>query len=405
MRFGLKRQVIVLGLMSAIGPFAIDMYLPAFPAISRDLGGGHAAQLSLMSFLVAVSAGQLIYGPASDMIGRRPPLFFGLALFAISAVGCSLATSAEALTLLRFVQGIGACATMVLTRAVVRDLHQGAAATRLMSMLMLVLSVSPIVAPTVGGLIVEASGWRAIFWLIGALGAMGLGLVAFGLPETHPPAKRIKAEWGAVAGHYRSLLRDRRFLAIVAMGGFSQSTFFAYLAAGAFLLIQRYGLTPAQYSLSFGVCAGSFIAAAQFNGYLVRRLGAVRVLRGSIRSLTVFAILLAGVAVLRQDNLWVVCGLMIGVCASQGVIIPTAAVLALDSHPHIAGTASALLGSLQLIICSAVVALVSAFPAGEAMPMAVVIALCAGTAFALSVRTFGLRGALRPAPVCTSVRP
>lgn len=397
MQFGLRRQVFVLGLLSAIGPFAIDMYLPAFPDISRDLGGGDAAQLSLMSFLVAISIGQLIYGPVSDMVGRRAPLFFGLGLFAVSAIGCGLATSTEGLIAFRFLQGIGACAAMTLIRAVVRDLHQGADATRLISMVMLVVSISPIIAPSAGGLIVQFSSWRAIFWVIAALGTVGVGLVALGMPETHPPERRIKADLRAVGGHYLTLLKDRRFMATVAMGGFAQSTFFAFLGAGAFLLIQRYGLSPAQYSLSFAICAAAFFGAAQFNGYLVRRLGAVRVLRGAIRALAAFSALMVVVAVLHQDTLWTICGLMMGICASQGVIIPTAAVLALDQHPGILGTASALMGSLQLVVSSLVVAGLSRFPADSAIPMAAIIALCAGIAFVLSVGTFGLKGAPRQA--------
>ncbi|MBE0579272.1 MFS transporter, partial [Devosia sp.] len=181
------RAALVLGLLSAIGPFAIDMYLPALPAIGIDLGADTAGvQASLMAFMAAIAVCQLFYGPISDMVGRKPPLYFGMALFVAGAVGSALAPSIEWLIAARFLQGIGACAAMALPRAIVRDGYTGADAAQLQSLLMLVFSVSPILAPLGGSLIVQFGNWRAIFWVVAGIGVLGALLVLFFLKETRP---------------------------------------------------------------------------------------------------------------------------------------------------------------------------------------------------------------------------
>ncbi len=183
------RTALVLGLLSAIGPFAIDMYLPALPSIGQSLGASTGAvQASLMAFFISLGIGQIIYGPVSDMVGRKPPLYFGLALFAVASVGCALAPDVETLVGLRFVQGLGACAGMVIPRAVVRDLHTGTDAARLMSLLMLVFSVSPILAPLAGSLLIESLGWRSVFWAVTVAGALGL------VPARDPPARATRGQ-------------------------------------------------------------------------------------------------------------------------------------------------------------------------------------------------------------------
>ena len=168
------RNAIVLGLLCAIGPFAIDMYLPALPSIAADLGASTAAtQMSLMSFFAAFGICQLVYGPVADMVGRKPPLYFGLTVFVLASIGCALAPSIEWLIFFRFVQGIGACASMVIPRAIIRDLHTGVEATRLMALIMLVFSVSPILAPLTGSALIVPFGWRAVFVGVTIAGVVG----------------------------------------------------------------------------------------------------------------------------------------------------------------------------------------------------------------------------------------
>ena len=260
---------LVLGLLSAIGPFAIDMYLPALPSIGKSLGATvGAVQASLMAFFIALGLGQIVYGPVSDMFGRKGPLYAGLVLFALASVGCALAPDIQTLVALRFVQGLGACATMVIPRAVVRDMHTGTEAARLVSMLMLVFSVSPILAPLAGSLLIESIGWRSVFWAVTVIALFCLLLLAFGLPETRPASQRLHSSVRSALAGYGVLLRDRQFLGLVFIGAFGASGFFAYLANSPFVLIDHYGLTPRQYGLAFAINAAAFIGSSQFTAAL-----------------------------------------------------------------------------------------------------------------------------------------
>src|SRR5437016_1972175 len=214
------RNAIVLGLLAAIGPFAIDMYLPALPTIAADLQTTTAAtQMTLLAFFIGFGLSQIVYGPASDMTGRKPPLYFGLSLFIVGAVGSGLSPSIGWLIAIRLVQGIGAASVMVVPRAVIRDLHTGVEATRLMATVMLVLSVSPILAPLAGSALIVPFGWRAVFVAATIAALLGFLLTAFVLPETWPAERRVKGELKSVLAGYGLLLRDRRFLGLTFIGG------------------------------------------------------------------------------------------------------------------------------------------------------------------------------------------
>ncbi|HXA91714.1 MAG TPA: multidrug effflux MFS transporter, partial [Steroidobacteraceae bacterium] len=247
---------LILGLVSAIGPFAIDMYLPALPTIGRSLQASPGAvQASLSAFFVALGVCQLFYGPLSDIVGRKTPIYFGLAVFGLGSIGCALAPNIHVLIAFRVVEAVGACAGSVVPRAIVRDLHTGADATRLMSLLILVFSVSPILAPLVGSFVIALAGWRGVFWVVTGAAALGVVLTATQLRETRPPAARALSSWsGALAG-YRLLLKDRRFMGLILAGAFGISAFFVYLANSSFVLIGHYGLSPAAYSLFFAMNA------------------------------------------------------------------------------------------------------------------------------------------------------
>ena len=213
------RAALVLGLLSAIGPFAIDMYLPALPAIGHSLGADvGAVQLTLTAFFLAIGAGQLLYGPVSDMVGRKPPLYVGLCLFTLASIGCALASDVQTLVAMRFLQGLGAAAGMAIPRAVVRDLHTGTEAARLMSLLMLVFSVSPILAPLLGSGVIALTGWRGVFWVVALAALAGLLLVRLALRETRPEAERVQSSLGSAARAYATLLRDGHYLGLVGIG-------------------------------------------------------------------------------------------------------------------------------------------------------------------------------------------
>ncbi len=379
------RNAIVLGLLAAIGPFAIDMYLPALPTISSDLHASTAAtQMTLMAFFIAIGFCQIVYGPVSDIFGRKPPLYFGIVLYAIAAVGCALSTSIEMLIAFRFLQGVGAAAPMVIPRAIVRDLHRGVEATRLMSLIMLVFSVSPILAPLTGSAFIVPFGWRAVFYAVTIAAALAFSLVALALPETRAPAQRVSGGLGSVMKGYGFLLRDKKFLGLVFIGGFGMSSFFSFLASSSFIYIEHFGLTPTQYSLAFSINAIGFIGASQFAATLATRFGLPRVIATAVTFYLAFALLLFGVTLAGVNNLPVLMGLLFCAFACLGLVVPSAMVLSLEEHGPIAGMASALGGTLQMLTGASMIVIVSLFFDGTPLPMVTAIAFCACVAFLLS---------------------
>ena len=389
------RAGVVLGLLSVIGPFAIDMYLPTLPAISKSLSADTASvQLSIMSFMLATAFFSLVYGPVSDMVGRKPPLYFGIALYIVGAVGCALAQNIEWLVAFRFVQGIGACASFSLPRAIVRDNYTGAAAAQLFSLLMLVFSISPILAPSVGSLVIQFGDWRKIFWVMTAAGALSLGLAMFGLKETRPKEARVESSLGAAMQGYWTLLRDGRFLGLSLIGGFGISSFMAFIGSSSFVYQQHYGLTPTLYSLAFSVNAVGFFGASQATGFLVKRFGLNRVVRYAVYGFTVAMMALLAIFSLGVDSLGVLAVLMFIAFSFLGVVLPTTGVLAMEEHGDIAGTASALMGTLQTVAGAAVMGIVANFFNGTALPMVVSFAVCAVVTLVLTLLT--IRGESPP---------
>ncbi|MBL8597714.1 MAG: multidrug effflux MFS transporter [Devosia sp.] len=388
----LVRTAVILGLLSVIGPLAIDMYLPALPAIGVDLGASDAViQRSLMAYMAAVAVCQLVYGPLSDMFGRKPPLYFGMAVFVVGSVGCALAPNADMLILFRFLQGVGACASMSLPRAIVRDNYTGAEAAQLMSLIMLVFSVSPILAPLSGSLVIAFGDWRAMFWVMTVVGVLGLLLLVFALRETRPREARLDSGLGSALRAYGTLLRDWRFLGLTLIGTFGMSSFMAFLGNSSFVYIDHYGLTPTQYSLAFSVNAVSFFAVSQMTGWLVGRFGLNRVVRVAVAGytasmLTLFAVVMAGI-----DSVFVLGGFMFVAFGFLGLVLPSTGVLAMEEQGDIAGSASALMGTVQMIAASVVMGIVGAFGDGTARPMVIAFAACAILAFVITQLTLGAR--------------
>lgn len=385
------RNAVVLGLLAAIGPFAIDMYLPALPSISTDLGTTTAAtQLTLMAFFIAFGLSQIVYGPVADMVGRKPPLYFGLAVFAIGGIGCGLAPTIEWLIFFRFVQGIGAAAGMVIPRAIIRDLHTGVEATRLMSLVMLVFSVSPILAPLTGSGLIAAFSWRAVFAAVTIAALLGLVLLALLLPETRPAASRIRSGLGSVLRGYSVLIRDARFLGLTFIGGLGMASFFAFLASSSFIYIDHFGLTPTEYAFAFSVNAVGFIGASQFSASLATRFGISRVVSAAVSCYAAMAVLLFAVTLAGVDSLPVLMAMLFLAFACLGLVIPSTMVLALEEHGPIAGMASALGGTLQFLTGALMIVISSAFFDGTSFAMVATIVVCALGAFVLARLT--LRG-------------
>jgi DHA1 family bicyclomycin/chloramphenicol resistance-like MFS transporter len=386
------RNAVVLGLLSAVGPFAIDMYLPALPAIAADLHATTAAtQMTLTMFFIAFGLCQIAYGPLSDVYGRKPPLYAGLALFTLGSVGCALAPGVGWLVAFRILQGMGAAAMGVIPRAIIRDLHTGVEATRLMALVMLVFSVSPILAPLTGSALIVPFGWRAVFVAVTVAALLAIVLVASLLPETRPVEERIDGSIRNVLGSFGELLRDWHFLGLTFIGGLGMASFFAFLATSSFVYIGHYGLTPTQYSLAFSVNAIGFIGASQLAGMLGGRFGMVRVVIAAVSAYAAFAVLLLALTLAGFDSLRVLIPLLFTSFAFLGLVIPSTMVLSLEDHGPIAGIASALGGTLQMVTGGIMIAVAGLFFDGTSLPMVATIALTAVAALVVTLATLRKR--------------
>jgi DHA1 family bicyclomycin/chloramphenicol resistance-like MFS transporter len=384
------RIAVVLGLLSAIGPFAIDMYLPALPSIGEDLKAGTSAvQMSLLIFFLSMGFGQIVVGPISDMVGRKLPLYAGLALFMVGGVGSAMAPTIEWLIAFRFLQGLGASAGMAVPRAIVRDLHTGNEAAKLMSLLMLVFSVSPILAPLTGSQIIESFGWRAVFWTVSGAAALATILLATSLKETRSVEERANSSFGTALSGYRYLMGDRNFLGLVAIAGFGIASFFVYLSSSSFILIDHYGLSPSVYSVFFSINAVAFIGMSQLTGMLADRFGLKRVVWVAVTGYATVMVALFAIMASGVDRLDVMAALLFIGYGFLGLVIPTTSVLAMEEHGEIAGTASALMGTLHFAIGALAMGVAGIFFDGTPLPMVAGITLCAVISFTLAKLTLG----------------
>lgn len=386
------RLAIILGILTAFGPLSIDMYLPGLPAIGAEFRAGSAeVQLTLSMFFVGLAAGQALYGPLSDRLGRRRPLLFGCALYALASLGCALAPSVGSLVALRIAQAVGGCAGMVIARSIVRDLFDAQESARIYSFLMLVMGLAPVTAPLIGGQLLAAFSWRAIFWLLTGFGLLCLALVLFGLPETLPPERRAQVGVGQALATYGRLLADPRFIGYALAGGFVSAGMFAYISGSPFVVIELYGVAPQRYGWIFGANALGLIAASQANRWLLRRYRPDTILAGALIAISAAGLALALVAASGFGGLAGLLAPLFICIAGNGLIGPNTTAAAMAPHGRIAGSASALLGTLQFVIGALSGMLVGLLSNGTALPMAAVIAGCElaalGVFFGLAGRT------------------
>ncbi len=368
---------LLLGLITAVGPFAIDSYLPALPTLGASLNASPAAvQMSLTVFFMIIGVCQLFYGPISDVFGRKPPIYAGLVIFALASVGCALAPTIEVLIGFRALQAFGACAGMVIPRAIVRDLYTGHEAAKLMALLMLVMSVSPILAPLAGSLVISLWSWREVFAALAVVAVACLIMTIVQLPETHPAERRLGKTLGSAFGSYGALLRDPVFTGLSVVSGFGLATFFVFIGSAPFVYIEHYGLTPTQFSLGFAVNAASFFAMSQLTARLSARFGLAPLIRWSVVAVATVMTLLA-VTTLMVDSLPLMMALLFIGFGFLGLLLPAAGVLSLEDHGAVAGSASALLGAIQMITAAVSMSLVGVFADHTPAPMLIGIALCA----------------------------
>src|SRR5262249_6390354 len=272
--------IVLLGALTAFTPVSIDMYLPALPTIGTAFSAepGHV-QLSLASFFLGVATGQAFYGPIADRFGRKKPLNAGLSLFAIASAGCAMATSINMLIVLRFFQALGACSGQVIARAIVRDLFQPRESARVFSLLLLVMGVSPILAPVVGGQIISWFQWRVVFWVITALALLGLTGVILRVPETHRLEHKRSLQLRKVLGVYAELLKDRTFVGYAVTGGLAMAGLYTYIRASPFVFIEIFHVPAGRFGLFFGANAIGLIGASQVNVRLLHRFETVYIIR------------------------------------------------------------------------------------------------------------------------------
>jgi len=363
---------LLLGSLIAIGPVSVDMYLPAFPTIAREFHEPSAPGLSLAAYFAGLAIGQMSQGPFSDRIGRRTPILLGLLIYTIASVGCALAWNGASLSVFRLLAAFGGSAAVVIPRAMVRDLADGPAAAMLFSKLMLVMGAAPIIAPIIGSSIVMLGSWRWIFVIAAAYGIAGILLTRRFLPDTLPLSRRSIIDFRSVLIRYAEITIEPGFLSNALTGTFAIAALFAYLAGTPGIFIGMFHWSPIAYASLFAANAAAYIACNQWNPHLVVRIGLARVINISV-ALLVFgtACLLLG-AVLGAGAGWLIAALLI--CqSSYGFVLPSSLVAALSRHQAHAGSASALMGTWQYLAGALAGAIVGAFDANEALPMAIVM--------------------------------
>jgi DHA1 family bicyclomycin/chloramphenicol resistance-like MFS transporter len=379
------RFAVILGLLSTVGPLAIDMYLPALPLIEKGLGADvSAVQASLIVYFIAFGVAQLFFGPYSDQVGRKKPLFIGLIIFAIGSIACALAPTIGWLLAGRFVQGLGGAVVMVVPRAIIRDQYTGTQATRLMALIMMVISVSPMLAPLVGSAIMEVASWRGVFWALAILTVSSLSLTLFALPETLAEDNKVPVNVASLMRGCGILLRDKKFMGLTFIGGFGMASFFVFLANASFVYTAEFGLTPVQFSLAFAVNALGFFSSSQLAATLGEKFGMEKVVATATTGFLVFTVLLLGLILAGFGTLPVIIGVLFLANACLGLVVPSTMVMALDDHGDMAGLASSLGGTLQMVAGGLMVVIASPFFDNTALPMVAAIALCAVLAFILT---------------------
>ena len=385
------RTILILGALSAFGPLAIDFYLPGFPAMALAFGTDEKhIQTTLAAYFLGLSIGQLAYGPVADRFGRRIPLLVGVCLFTLASIACAIAPNLDTLIVARFVQALGGCAGMVLSRAIVSDKCDAVASAKVFSQLMLVMGLAPILAPMLGGVMVNLYGWQSIFVALTVFSALCTLAVALGLPESLPASQPRQPLSGALR-QYGRLLKDRVFIGHALTGGIAIAGMFSYIAGSPFVFIKLYGVPAEHYGWLFGSNAAGFILVAQVNARLLAKRGPAFLLRRAVWLYLLAGLTLLAISAMQPAKLWPLLIPLFICIASLGCIIPNASACAMSGQGARAGSASALLGCIQFSVAAGAAALVGVLHDGSAVPMALVICLCGLGAVGASMVTHRLQ--------------
>lgn len=369
--------ILLLGLLTAIVPFTIDMYLPGFPDIARAMDTNVSkVALSLSSFFIGMGLGQLLYGPLLDRFGRKKPLYAGLLLYCITSIGCVYAGSIENLIILRFVQAIGACSATISATAMVRDLFPPEENAKIFSFLILVLSASPMLAPSIGSWLTIAFGWTSIFFVLTILIIVIFLGVLFFLPESKGSDKKYSLNIFSILKNYRSVLGESYFIIYAITGGIGFAGLFAHIASSPGVFMEHFGLTQKQYGLLFAFLTSGLIMASQINTFLLKRYKSEALIERSLIFQNSFSILLLIASLMHLDNFWVTIGLLFLYLSSIGLVMPNASALSMKPFEQNAGSASALLGFIQMGLGSLATVFVGILNIKTVLPLAVSIMIC-----------------------------
>jgi DHA1 family bicyclomycin/chloramphenicol resistance-like MFS transporter len=384
------RLIFILGLLSAIGPFSIDMYLPAFPVIAANLNTTpEMVSYSLSSYFIGICAGQMLIGPLLDRFGRKPPLLGGLFLYIIAALGCAWAPTIEALIVFRFFQAAGGCAGMVAPRAIIRDVFPVDENAKIFSLLILIIGVSPIIAPTAGGYISAHFGWHAIFLLLAAITLLISIAVIFFLPESKKADRNFSLKPKPIVSGFLSVFTTPQFTTYAFTGSLASAGLYAYLAGSPFVFMELFHVSGQHYGWIFAIVAGGLIASSQVNNLLLNRYKSEQIVPVVLSVQCFIAICMVAGTVAGVLNLYGTVACVFFYLCFQGFSFPNSSALSMAPFTREAGSASALLGAIQMALGAFASAMVGVFSDGSALPMVSVMAVCsfsAITALALGRR-------------------
>ena len=369
---------LMLAALCATGPLGIDMYLPSIPDMALSLHTSEGRiQLSLMTFFIGLMLGQLVYGPLSDKLGRKPLIAAGLLVFVLGSIGCAMTQTVEQLYVLRLVQGLGGSIGMVIAFAIVKDVFSGHDFGKMVSIILAVLGIAPIAAPLMGSALQAMASWHSIFWAQALYGIVLAAVLMRWLPETRRREDRAQVQLSRTLDNYVHILKDVRFLPFALALCVAQAGFFAYIAGSASVFISEFHLSPTQYSLLFAVNALGLVAASILTPVMHQRVGVPTTFKRMI--VAYVAVMVVGMLYLLAGgrNMWVLCAVLFGAVTLLGFIMPTGSQLALMHQRQLAGTASALLGSMQFAFGATVSAISGALAAYGSLGLFGVITCCA----------------------------
>ncbi|MBD8489405.1 Bcr/CflA family multidrug efflux MFS transporter [Echinicola sp. CAU 1574] len=382
--------ILILGALSTISPFSIDMYLPGFPSIAKNLGTDIAnVQLSLTSYLIGIAIGQLFYGPLLDRFGRKKPLYVGLIIYVLASIACAYTTNVENLIIMRFFQAIGGCAGMVAAQAMVRDVFPVNKTAQAMALLMLVIAVSPMIAPTLGGYVTAHYSWNTVFLILASITLVIIVASYFFLPDGATPDNEISLRPNQVVKKYVEVTKNRQFLVYMLIGGIAGAAPFAYISGSADVFMNIYQVSEQQYGWIFALLATAMIGSTQLNHILLKKFSSEQIIKVALTYQTIIGFIMILGVWNNWLNVYTLITLMFVFLTGHGLCNPNAAALTLAPFSRNAGSAAAMMGSMRMAMGGVVSAAVSIFHNDTASPMVIMMSFCAiGGLLTLIVDTY-----------------